>query len=307
MPYFLSNAISEKVHFLRSNFLCALAIVFFAMGFPALDQLLKAWGIISVATVRNCLAFLLIFSIWVAFEGYQKVFSANWKLGFWIGAAGFGSGSLLLIIAQNLTTAVVAALAAALMPIAGVALEILLDKRKINFWFLVGMFLVLLGGLFSIGSELHSLEFGIGLLVAMFSVSAFAWGSRATVKNIPNKTTLEQTVVTTFGMACFSIFIYVICFYLKLPYTEIPTVTPKGLLYLLIYSWIALGISQILWIRGVYDLGIGVASFHLNVAPFYVMLILFIVGKDWVWLQAIGAMIIIFGVVISQKKSGKFL
>ena len=45
------------------------------------------------------------------------------------------------------------------------------------------------------------------------------------------------------------------------------------------------------------------ASFHLNAAPFYVMLILFLIGGSWIWNQTIGAIIVIIGVILAQKKS----
>jgi len=306
MVYFKTFSIQKKVPILWSNFLCAIAIMFFSIGFPILDIILNSWGIISIATIRNILAFFLIFAIWIGFEGYEKIFSANWKLGFCIGAIGFGIGSILLIIAQSLTSPIVAALAAALMPLAAVFIEIILDQRKLNLLFLIGLLFVLFGGIVSIGSRISSVEFGLGLLVALFSVSSFAWGSRATVKNLTNITTLEQTVVTTFGMAGFSVLIYFLCFCFKLPFIKIPTLTMENGFYIIIYSWLALGISQILWIKGVKNLGIGIASFHLNMTPFYVMLILFFFGHVWLWQQATGATIVIIGVVLSQLRSKRF-
>ena len=72
---------------------------------------------------------------------------------------------------------------------------------------------------------------------------------------------------------------------------------------LIIYSCLAIGISHILWIKSVAQLGIGLASFHLNAVPFYVMLILFLIGGSWIWNQTIGAIIVIIGVILAQKKS----
>ena len=82
-----------------------------------------------------------------------------------------------------------------------------------------------------------------------------------------------------------------------------PQITLEHLGLLIIYSCLAIGISQILWIKSVAQLGIGLASFHLNAAPFYVMLILFLIGGSWIWNQTIGAIIVIIGVILAQKKS----
>jgi len=56
-----------------------------------------------------------------------------------------------------------------------------------------------------------------------------------------------------------------------------------------------------LWIKGVGQIGIAVASFHLNATPFYVMLILLMFGNDWNWVQAAGAFILALGVIIAQS------
>jgi drug/metabolite transporter (DMT)-like permease len=57
-----------------------------------------------------------------------------------------------------------------------------------------------------------------------------------------------------------------------------------------------------MWIHGVGQVGIGVASFHLNAAPFYVMMIMLLFGHDWSWQQAIGAGILALGVILAQSK-----
>ena len=62
-----------------------------------------------------------------------------------------------------------------------------------------------------------------------------------------------------------------------------------------------MGLSQLLWIASVGRLGIGLASFHINVAPFYVMVIMLVLGAAWSWPQAIGAAIVGAGVVLAQR------
>ena len=62
-----------------------------------------------------------------------------------------------------------------------------------------------------------------------------------------------------------------------------------------------MALSQFLWIISVGRLGVAVASFHVNLAPFYVMVILVAMGGDWGWAQAIGAAVVAMGVVIAQR------
>ncbi|MDB4058133.1 hypothetical protein N9522_07270, partial [Candidatus Thioglobus sp.] len=116
---------------------------------------------------------------------------------------------------------------------------------------------------------------------------------------------LGQTAVTSFGMAGLSIFLYFVCsvFFDLTNATSIITIEHLGLV--LIYAWLGLGISQIFWIKAVSQLGIGLASFHLNAVPFYVMFMLFLLGDSWIWHQAFGALIVISGVILAQQKSSK--
>ena len=75
----------------------------------------------------------------------------------------------------------------------------------------------------------------------------------------------------------------------------------RNLGLLAIYGIGGMAISQFLWIASVDRLGIALASFHTNVAPFYVMLILVAIGGAWSWPQAIGAAIVALGVVVAQR------
>jgi drug/metabolite transporter (DMT)-like permease len=103
-------------------------------------------------------------------------------------------------------------------------------------------------------------------------------------------------------MTVFGIGFYLIALMFGLPGTVIPEVTSNHVILILVTGWVSLSISQFLWIKAVGRLGIGIASFHLNGAPFFVMLILLILGGGWNWQQALGALVLVAGVMISQKK-----
>ena len=293
------DKIEKDLGVFKSNFICVFAILLFAMGFPAAEYLLDDWDVVSVISARNVSSFILIFFIWFAIEGIQKVRSALWFKGFLIGATGFGIGSFLILVLQSLTSPVIAVLACATMPVFAVTLEIFFDGRKMTLWFFFGVILVLMGGYIASGATFNNDGIGFAALIGLIGVALFGWSSRATVKNLPGMSTLGQTSVTSSGMAGISIVLYFICYILGLTETtSIVTIEHLGLV--LIYGWLGLGISQIFWIKGISQLGIGLASFHLNAAPFYVMFILFLLGGSWIWYQAIGALIVITGVIISQ-------
>ena len=293
---------SNDSEVLKSNFICIFSIVFYAMGFPAAEFLLDDWDVVSIIAARNTFAFVLIFFIWILYEGFQEVRVAKWNKGFWIGAIGFGIGSFFVLLLQSITSPVIAALMVATMPVAAVILEIFLDGRKMTRWFLFGIVLVLFGGFIASGANLKNDSIGLASFLGITGVGLFAWGSRATVKNLPGMSLLGQVAVTTSGMVGSAVFVYFISS-IFFETTESPSqITYEHLGLLLIYACLAIGISQILWIKSVAKLGIGVSSFHLNAAPFYVMLMLFFLGDSWIWHQTIGAIIVIIGVILAQKK-----
>ena len=294
----------KNIFLLKSNLTCVFAALSFAMGFPALDVLLNDWGVISVVLIRNLIAFLFIFSFWLLSENLKNIIKAKWIKGFFIGAFGFGLGSLLLVFTQILTTSFIAALAAALMPIAAISLEIIFDNKRLTINFFIGLTLVLLGSMIILGINGLDLKLSVGLFIGLMSVTFFAWGSRASVKHLPKMTSLARTTTTTLGMCGFCLIVYLICLYFKFGATHIPKINLEHVKLFGIYACFGLAISQILWIQGVQKLGIGIASLHLNITPFYVMIILFIIGYNWIWAQAIGALVIIIGISISQINHG---
>ena len=296
------NKIKARSPAISGNLNCMVAVGLFSFGFPAANSLLETWGIISLITLRNLLGLIFLVGLMALTLGAASLSQLPWKKGFWIGFFGFGIGSMLLLLSQSMTNAVTAALAAATMPICAVALEIAFDGKRLNLRFLISIVLVVLGGLTASGIQFGDVQLGLGFLIGLFASSFFAWGSRATVKEFPRLTPLARTTVTTFGMTGFCAFVFFGALIFKIEGTTIPTLTDNDLILLLIYAWCALGLSQWVWIRGVGQVGIGVASFHLNAAPFYVMLIMLALGYSWSWLQAIGACIVAVGVIMSQSQ-----
>ena len=279
-----------------------MAVGLFSFGFPAADSLLETWGIISLITMRNLLGLVFLVGLVSIKIGVSSMLRLPWIKGFWVGFFGFGFGSMLLLLAQSMTNAVTAALAAATMPICAVALEVGFDGKRLTLNFLAGLGLALLGGVTASGALFSDLQIGIGLLIGLSASSLFAWGSRATVKGFPELTPLARTTVTTLGMTGSCAFVFLSAFIFKIPGTTIPAPESNDFILLIIYAWCALGISQWMWIHGVGQVGIGVASFHLNAAPFYVMMIMLLFGHDWSWQQAIGAGILALGVILAQSK-----
>lgn len=285
----------------RGHGICVLAMVLFALAFPAADVLLQDWGTVSLSAIRIVLSAGLLVPIWLMMDGWTRVWRSPWLRGLGIGSIGFGTGTISLLITQSLTDAVSAALVAAMMPVAAVALEVILDGRRLTLSFLVGVSLVLTGGIVASGAALTDSRFGLGALIGIVATFIFAWASRATVKNLPEMSNIGQATITLVGATVFNSVIWIVFIVFGWAGTQVGALDGYGVLLLGIYAFCGLAISQVFWILGVSKLGIGVASFHLNATPFYVMLIVVAMGGSWDWMQALGAGVLAIGVVVAQR------
>lgn len=285
---------------IRGNIFGAAAIILFATGFPAADKLLQTWGVITLIALRNLLALIVMISLIFFLEKSVVLRKLPWFKGFWVGGIGFGFGSLLLLIAQAMTDATTAALAAAAMPIFAVGLEVALDGRRLSARFLLAVALVLFGGALAAGVTLGESSISLGFTLGLLASGIFAWGSRETVKSFPSLSPLTRTAVTTSGMFGFVAIPCLVAMFFQYSWSAVGTLDISNVGLLIIYACLALGISQIFWIKAVEEIGIGIASFHLNATPFYVMIIVYLFGSDWNWMQVLGAAILTVGTLLAQ-------
>jgi drug/metabolite transporter (DMT)-like permease len=295
------NLVGRTKSATQSNTICMLSIALFAIGFPAADMLLETWGVISLVTARVVLACSLMMPLWILIDGRAQIMNAPWLRALGIGALGFGSGTILLLVVQDMTDPISAALIAATMPVSAIILEILFDGRRLTKNFMAGTVLVLTGGFLATGAVLQEGPFGSATLLGGLASVMFAWGSRQAVKGLPELTSFGQATATLIGAMAFCILTFTAFKFMAWEGTETAALGSWGWSMLLIYAWGALAISQAFWILGVSRLGIGIASFHLNAAPFYVMLILLFAGGSWDWTRALGAAVLGLGVVLAQK------
>lgn len=281
-----------------------MAVALFATGFPAAEMLLKTWGPISLITARIVLACAMLAPLWLIVDGWSRVAGAPWRRGLTIGAFGFGTGTVLLLVVQDFTDPVTAVLIAATMPVSAVALEVLFDGRRLTRNFILGTILVLAGGFMATGADLRQGTYGSGVLFGLLASVLFAWGSRKTVKGLPEMSTFGQCTITLIGAMLFCIATFAVFLFFGWSGTASAPLGLWGWSMLLTYAWGAMAISQVFWIFGVTRLGIGIASFHLNAAPFYVMLILLAMGGAWDWHRALGAAVLGAGVILAQRRRG---
>ena len=291
---------------ITANIACFMAMLMWAVGFPSGEILLETWGAISLLSVRMLLAVGLLMVFWIVSEGMPTVLAAPWGGGVKVGGIGFGFGAILLLVGQKMSDPVTPAIVAAMMPIAGASIEVMLDKRKLHLQLLGGIVLAMVGGLLATGVRLSNGKFGLGALFCLLAIFLFAWATRKTTRDFQTLSSLGQTTITLVGAFVITLLVHGSFLVLGFGETEIGNMDSNHIMLLLIFSLPAIAISQLLWIWAAGRLGILMASLHMNAVPFYVMLIVVMLfGDPWGWDQAIGAVLVAIGVLLAQAPGPK--
>ena len=284
---------------ITANLICMLSMLIWAAGLPAASVLIPLLPPLPLSAARVTLAALALLPVWLLVEGPRVLLRANWGKGVLVGSS-LGLGALLMILGQARTDAVTVAVISAAMPVIGVALEVLLDGRRMTAALILGLLLSLIGGIFALQGGGAGVGLGLGALMCFGSVVIFTIGSRLSVTGFPDLTPLGRTTITLVGAAVASLLATAGQMALGGPTPDFGGFGAREIAMLLLFGVGSLAISQLMWIVAVGHLGIGLASLHINATPFYVMLILFAFGGVWNWLQAFAAVVVALGVLVAQ-------
>ncbi|MDT8856088.1 DMT family transporter [Paracoccaceae bacterium Fryx2] len=285
---------------LTANLICMASMLVWAAGLPAADLLIGPLHPLPLTALRMALAAAVLLPLWLVLDGWAVLRAAPWRRGVLVGGIGFGLGAYLLILAQALSDAVTVAVITAAMPVVGIALECALDGRRLRLSLVLGLALSLAGGVLAYGARVGGVGVGLGAVAALASVLAFTWGSRATVMAFPALTPIGRTTITLTGAALVTAVAALVAAGMGAPAPDWAAIGGREIAALALCSIGALAVSQVLWILSVGQLGIGLASLHINAAPFYVMIFMVLLGGTWNNMQALGAAIVGIGVLVAQ-------
>ncbi|NBZ87871.1 DMT family transporter [Stagnihabitans tardus] len=283
---------------LSANLVCMASMLIWAAGLPAADFIIPLLAADQLTALRMALAALALLPVWAVMEGPGALARASWIKGTMVGAM-LGFGAWLLIIGQTLGGAVTAAVISASLPVVGIAIEVLLDGRRMTLGLILGMILSLIGGIVALDWT-GGLSLGLGALFCFGSVVSFTIGSRLSVTAFPQLSAIGRTALTTSGAAIATSAVALGGVAFGNPLPDLGLWGPMEIAALLAFSVGSFALSQLLWIMSVERLGIGLSALHINAAPFYVMVLLFLLGHGWSWMQAGAAGLVALGVLIAQ-------
>ena len=285
----------------RGNMLALSSMLIWSLSFPAADQLLATWDPMAMTLMRFVLSTFFLIPVWIAYEGWQTVRHAPWLRGILIGGPTFGIAPYLLLISQDYTGAVTAAILASTLPICSTLIEVVMGERRLRMTFIAGLGLSVIGAIVATG-DIEAVALGWGALAMFASVALFALGSYLSVRNFPEVSPMGQATVPLVGGL---VALVIICSGLTaFGYELMPehSIAASEWAWLMVYALAGLAISQILWVVSIAKIGVALASFHVNATPFYVMVFMLFLGQAWSWQAALGAAIVILGVIVAQKR-----
>ena len=242
----MSEQFSTEQLKLKSNLTCMMSMILFASGFVAVESLLNAgWHPVYLNFLRHIMVVSLLIPIWIYFDGLKTLLGANWIWGIFVGGIGFGFGSLLLLYGQVFSDPITVTIVSGLFPAVSVFLEVLLDKRKLNKEFVIGVSIAFIGGTVVILESENMVNVSWGALCTLLAVIFFSWASRANVIDFPDLSTLGQTSICMTGSCCFMFPAFVVMSYTdQLQPGSIFDMSEIELGQLMIYAILGMAVSQ---------------------------------------------------------------
>ncbi|WP_425081312.1 DMT family transporter [Ruegeria arenilitoris] len=282
------------------NGLAVASMLTWAAGFPAAEVLLQSWPPVALFAARLVLAVAFLVPVWLLIDGPSRVLRARWGHALFVGGT-LGAGMFLIIVAQKLTDPVTVAIIASCAPLFATLLELATGTRRLRWNFAVGLVVSIVGGLIAT-SAVAPAQLGLGAGCAILSTGLFCWASMATARDFPDLSQTGRSTITLVGGLIVAAFLFFAAGQAGVDILPSAPIDVQQMGMLVIYALVSLGLSQVLFIASVGKLGVALASFHINIAPFYVMLIMLVLGEEWNWTRALGASIVAVAVVLAQDR-----
>ena len=284
---------------------CGLAYgVLWSTGFPVTYLLLEAWDPYTLAAVRIGLAGLLL-ALAAYLVGQRYLWRTwPWRRAVRIGGIGVGIATVMLTLGVKYSNPVNAAVLSTTLPLVSAVMGVALKEEKINLRLAMGIVIAVFGGILIVLSAAEQ-EFGWrgGEAFVMISVVAWAWFSRTSTAKLSMIPPYPRAVIAMLSGALVLIPVTVLLNFIGL--SEIAwSIEGWNLIWILWLCPIAAGVSLVFWLRSAELLGVTVAAIHINLVPFYVIVIAFFSGGGLSSYQIIGACLVVTGAVITQVRLG---
>lgn len=285
---------------LSGNALTLASMVLWATAFPATDILLATWHPLSITAVRLLLGGLGLLALVAAAGRMAEVRGAPVAELMVVGGLILGASTVFLVFGIRYSNPVTASIISTMMPPVAALIGVMAGDERITPLVGGGLILAVAGGIWaSLGTHSGTIGLEGGEPLMLLAVILFAWYSRASIRRLPDMSSLAKSaltltaagVTTTAASAAAQ----------ALGVVDLHLTVDGGSLALIVWiACIANGLSMAFWLEGAKRLGVTIAAVHLNLVPFYVMLMALGLGSRVGLHQIAGAVLVVLGAVLTQ-------
>ncbi len=288
---------------MKAYLLLILAAIFYAgnliVGKPVAQEIPP----ITLSLFRYLIALVVIIPFgYREWKNNKDLWKKEWKAILALSATGLVLFNIFVYLALNYTTSINAGIVEATAPIFTLILTFLLFNERFSQKQLIGVFISLFGVFFVItkGSVeiIMNLQFNSGDLIMILAMITWAFYSIFIKQHTWKFPTYGALLVMT---------VVAIIMFIPLMTIEIGQIQTinwsweviSGLVYLGIFPSL---VALIAYNKGIAAIGPSRASVFLNLIPVFTMIgaVIFL-GEHLTWIQVIGALFVIFGVLITNR------
>lgn len=282
---------------LRGNLAAFMSTILWASAFPVTQRLLQTWDALPLAAARLGLASVTMLVMALISRQLPIPQPLPWRDIVRLGGLGVAVSVLCLLAGQALSDDVTASAIATMQPVAAALVGFASGRERLGRLQIMGVLLAVSGALvISPAAQGAGFRGGEPLLIA--NVFLWVWYSHGARERLGGLGAFAAGGLT---MAVASLTLATGTVVVSPFAPQAIDLRPAMLLPLLWMGVIGIGLSVPLWLASVRMLGLTIASLHINLAPFYVILIGLVLGGTIGGQQILGACLVATGAIIAQR------
>jgi len=269
--------------------------------FPAIEQVLKTWDVVSTTTGRHTFAVAALLAVLAVTERRFPLHRRlPWKRLALLGFFGMTVTSLMMTLSVYLSSGASAAIASATNPISSAITARFLQNVPLLPGVVAGAALSTVGGLISIfAGHGGAVELRGGELLIVVSNVIWTWYSLMAQRWLKGYSQLQITALTAVpglaGLYAVSI-VGAVCGWVEVRID----VSTLPLLLVVFCGAVSVAVGNFLWHFGVSRVGVTIAAMYNNLIPVVAVVIAYWAGTQPSPLQLVGGAVIIAGVLFAQ-------
>ena len=212
---------------------------------------------------------------------------------------GLGAGTLLMNFGFQYSNPINVAVIATTVPLVSLIMGVFRGEEKMTLRIGIALFCALLGGVIVSVANLNTpAGFEGGEFLMILAVISWTWFSRTSVKHLAVIPPYPRSALTLFSGGLVLLPIMVLVHWLGL--FELHSSWDRSEIIWPILLILGVAFSTSFWMLSADRIGVTVAAIHVNIVPFYVVLLMVLFGGDLSIIQIAGAVLVSFGVVLAQ-------